>query len=188
MKTVAINGYGTIGKRVADAVAAYARDEEDLNVKKENLGSYTYYEIMSEYGNSLDLGVADKAAVLRLRVNALDGGLRMKDSFAAMFANGGPEKTEGLKEFYDAEQDVAVWVALDAALDSAMPLIEEELDYASVSKLQAYAQMYDDASAVFCAGALLPHPVKIIAAASAADAKLIHLFFIILTSLLNLLE
>ena len=134
--------------KVADAVAAYARDEEDLNVKKENLGSYTYYEIMSEYGNSLDLGVADKAAVLRLRVNALDGGLRMKDSFAAMFANGGPEKTEGLKEFYDAEQDVAVWVALDAALDSAMPLIEEELDYASVSKLQAYAQMYDDASAV----------------------------------------
>jgi hypothetical protein len=41
---------------------------------------------------------------------------------------------------------------------------------------------FDDASAVFCAGALLPHPVKIIAAASAADAKLIHLFFIILTS------
>ena len=34
-----------------------------------------------------------------------------------------------------------LWVALDAALDSAMPLIEEELDYASVSKLQAYAQM-----------------------------------------------
>ena len=134
--------------KVVDAAVAFVNEEEGLNITKEELGSYTYYEIMSEYDSSIDLGVSSKAAILRIRDNATDDGEGLKDSFLALFTNGGPEKTKGLKKFYDADEEVAVWVAIDSAFDSAMPLLEEECDPEALSKFQAYAEIYNGASAV----------------------------------------
>ena len=119
-----------------------------MNITKVELGSYTYYELLSEYGTTVDLGVAAKAAVLRIRENGSESGDALKESFVNMFANGGPEKTKGLKKFYDADEEVALWVNIDGAMTAAMPLLEDELDSMSFSKLQSYRDIYKGASAV----------------------------------------
>ena len=134
--------------KVVDAVMNYAILEEDMNVSKVELGSYTYYEFLSEYDTAVDLGVAAKAAVLRIRENGYESGDALKESFVNLFANGGPEKSKGLKKFYGTEEEVALWVDLEGAMNSAMPLFVEELDPMTLSKIHASKEVYKGASVV----------------------------------------
>jgi hypothetical protein len=133
---------------VVDAAMNYANEELGLNVTKEELnGSYTYYEFLSEAEITVGLGVAENAAVLRMKYEPSERNVDLKGTMLTLFANGGPKKTEGLKEFYATASDVAVWMDVDATMTSVMPLLEDEDPYAA-AQIKPYLSMCKGASVV----------------------------------------
>lgn len=131
---------------VIDAAMAYVNEELELGVSKEELdGSYTYYQLFSEDEIAVGLGVTAKAAVLRVKVDPTVSNVDIKGTMQTLFANGGPKKTDALKEFYAASSDVAAWMDMNATVNSIMPLLEEEDEYAA-AQLKPYISMYEGAA------------------------------------------
>ena len=134
--------------KVADAVMAVANEEGELGMTKEIVSdSYTYYSCPVEEGVTMDLGVFAEAAVLRLKANTISQDQGLKASMLDLFADGGPDATEGLEAFYASKGDMALWIDFETALDMVLPILENEQPGVT-AQLEAYMPMYENASMV----------------------------------------
>jgi hypothetical protein len=131
---------------IIDLLMAYAGDAMPVPVTKEELTAfYTYYDIYKEDEVSVDLAVTANAAILRLKVDPTQNFSGLKASMLNLFLSSGPAKTEGLKAFYAVPSDFAIWMNLDGAVDSLMPLLAEAEPEAAAAILP-YVEMYEGSS------------------------------------------
>ena len=87
--------------KAADVVMDLANKEAELGMTKEVVDdSYTYYSFSPERGVNVDMGVAEKSAVIRVKANTTKEAEDYKASMLSLFSNGGPAKTDGLDAFY----------------------------------------------------------------------------------------
>lgn len=134
--------------KVADAFMAVANEEGELGMTKEIVSdSYTYYSCPVEEDVTLDLGVFAEAAVLRLKANTISQNQGLKENMLELFADGGPDNTEGLDAFYASKGDMALWLDFETVLDMALPILENE-NPGVTAQLEAYMPMYENASMV----------------------------------------
>lgn len=130
-----------------DALLGYA-DEEGVTVaSKEDVNkNYTYYFLGADEEMSVDMGVSKGSVVLRCHFADLHDPLTMKESMLALFENGGPAKTEGLKNFYASKGVAAIWADIDGIMTQLAPAME--YDEAAAANLKAYLPLYKGASVV----------------------------------------
>lgn len=122
----------------ADFAGAY---KEELNAK------YTYYFLSSDEEMSVDMGVSSGSVVLRCHFAESYAPIAMKESMLALFDNGGPAKTEGLKNFYASKGVTAIWVDTDAIMTELM-LVDEFEDELTTTAAQTYKPLYKGSSFV----------------------------------------
>ena len=112
--------------KVVDAIVKLAKTEGGVVISKEEInGSYTYYKSNIERGVYATLGVADKGAVLRIHTNMSANNENLKKSTLALFSDGGPAKTDGLKDFYATNADAALWLDIDNIVTATYPLLKQ---------------------------------------------------------------
>ena len=133
--------------KIADAAVAVADAEAGVVVLKNVAQDFTHYEVEIEEDLTLDLGVTEESAVIRIKLDSAEEPLSLSDSMLALFAGEGPHDTDGIEAFYASEADLAMWGDLDATLTMAMPVLEQE-DPDSAAQLQAYLSMYEGSSFV----------------------------------------
>ena len=118
-----------------------------VSVVKEAVDNNTYYKSSFEKGMYVDVAVSPKAVVIRYTYNesAVEAGL--KDSMFKLFANGGPQQSEGLDEFYLTKCDLAMWLDAGVLVDMVMPLLDA-YEPKSAAQLKSYMPMYEGWSTV----------------------------------------
>lgn len=125
-----------------------ANKDEELGLTKEVIDEvYTYYSCTPDVDMTVDMGVADKSVTLRFKYSSLSKENDNKASMLNLYANGGPEKTEGLDAFYASKGDVAMWMDFEDLMNMIIP-IAEETDPSSVKMIKEYMPMLKNASAV----------------------------------------
>ena len=133
---------------VVDAVMDVANEEGELGMSKEVVSdSYTYYSAVIDEGVSLDLGVSAESAVLRIKADMTSKNQDLKTSMLGLFAEGGPERTEGIDAFYASKADLAMWMDFEGVIEMARPVLESE-EPAVIAQLDEYMPMYEGASMV----------------------------------------
>lgn len=141
--TVLLNDSDAFNK-VADEVLVMAREEGLSGTSKAVVNDdYTHYIYFAEDGAALDLGVGAKSAVLRL---VYDPQLvDYQKTMVNLFADGGPKKTDGLKAFNDADEDMALWLDFNTTLTEVMEIVKEE-ERSLYVQLQPMMDLYEGAS------------------------------------------
>lgn len=134
--------------KAADVAMDLANKEAELGMTKEVVDdSYTYYSFSPERGVNVDMGVAEKSAVIRVKANTTKEAEDYKASMLSLFSNGGPAKTDGLDAFYASKGDVTMWMDMEGTLNMAKPAMEQ-LDPTAMAQLEEYMPMYKNASLV----------------------------------------
>lgn len=134
--------------KAADVVMNLANKEAELGMTKEVVNdSYTYYSFSPERGVNVDMGVAEKSAVIRVKANNTKEAEDYKASMLSLFSNGGPAKSDGLDAFYASKGDVTMWMDMEGTLNMAMPVMEQ-MNASTVAQLKEYMPMYKNASLV----------------------------------------
>lgn len=141
--TVLLNDSEAFNK-VADEVLVMAREEGLPGTSKTVVDDdYTHYIYVAEDGAALDLGVGAKSAVLRL---VYDPELvDYQKTMVNLFAKGGPKKTDGLKAFNAADEDMALWLDLNTTLTEVMEIVKEE-ERSLYAQLQPMMNLYEGSS------------------------------------------
>lgn len=133
---------------VVNTVVDLANERARVGITKESVNdTYVYYSIAAERNAALDLSISKESAVLRMTVAEHAEMGDLKDSMLGLFLNGGPKNNEGMKAFYDAKSDVAVWGDLQGVLDVVMTVIEKE-EPAVYAQLESSMPDYSGAAVV----------------------------------------
>lgn len=134
--------------KVADAFMDLANEEAELGMTKEVVNdAYTYYVCQVEDEVTVDMGVAEESAVLRITVNTMSQKQDSQKTMLSLFADGGPDKTEGLGSFYASKGDLAAWIDIHGVMDLMIPAFEE-IEPSMTAQFEELLPMCEDASAV----------------------------------------
>ncbi len=134
--------------KVVDAFVKYAKSEGGLAISKENVNdTYTYYKANPDRGVYAALGVADKGAVLHIHNSMTINNAKLRKSTLALFSNGGPAKTDALKDFYGTKADAAFWLDIDNVVTSAYPVLKQA-DPMLASQLKSTMPLIEGSAAV----------------------------------------